>query len=491
MLNKIPEDFKASGSTYDNAGFQPEDWRPPPRAPQQGAYPSLPPVTPSYVAVSPSTINTHHTSTPGTPHNMAHVVQKTGTKLCWSKYFLCAFLSFLLMLAVVGILLWYFLYYQCLLGRTCGRGKRCLSHSQWCDGKKDCLNGEDESECFRLRGTNFLLEGYLSDKKIFVPVCAKDWSSYHGRKVCEQMGYKSSVYAASSQTNAGPLALKGYLKLKPGSYYGSHMLSHLLYSPSCPVGAVKLQCIDCGEGLTRYSSRIVGGTTAPNGAWPWQVSLQINGQHVCGGSIISPDWILSAAHCFQKFSSPGSWNVMSGDVSLLQMSNNCYGNTVKKIISHAKYNSQTHNNDIALLKLNAPLKFSSRVQPVCLPNSGINISAGHEGWITGWGALRPAGPSPDRLKQAQVSIYSRETCNSAQVLNGAVTETMICAGKLQGGVDTCQGDSGGPLVVKVGSLWWLAGDTSWGIGCAVKDKPGVYGNVPYFINWIYKQMQSE
>lgn len=131
-----------------------------------------------------------------------------------------------------------------------------------------------------------------------------------------------------------------------------------------------------------------------------------------------------------------------------------------------------------------------------------------------------SGPSPDKLNQAQVTIYSQETCNRREVLDGQVTESMFCAGKLKGGVDTCQvslmhaclqhtptnactsmltwerssscvlqGDSGGPLVVKERNVWWLAGDTSWGIGCAWKNKPGVYGNITYFIDWIHQQMQ--
>lgn len=123
--------------------------------------------------------------------------------------------------------------------------------------------------------------------------------------------------------------------------------------------------------------------------------------------------------------------------------------------------------------------------------------------------------SPDILNEAQVEIYSRETCNSRQVLDGSISETMFCAGKLQGGVDTCQvshshthtqrlcvlgcdwlsmcmlqGDSGGPLVVKKDNVWWLAGDTSWGIGCALRNKPGVYGNISHFVDWIHQQMKQ-
>ncbi|XP_034406164.1 transmembrane protease serine 2 [Cyclopterus lumpus] len=480
-------DYQANGPTYDNVGFQHEDGRPPPTAPQQGLYPSLQQVTPSYVAVSPQTINTHHTVVPGQPPNKG---QKTGINKCQVKYILCASLSVLVILAVVGLLLWYFLYYQCLLGMMCGSGVTCLSHSQWCNGVKDCPHGEDESQCFRLHGTNLMLEGYSSDKRIWVPVCAENWNNNYGQAVCEQMGYKRPGYVPFTQTSAGSLASKGYIKLKSGSNHGSNILSQLMYSQSCPVRAVKLQCVECGVSSAAPGARIVGGTQAANGAWPWQVSLQINGQHICGGSIISRDWILSAAHCFQTHSHPGMWMVQSGDVSLLQMSFS-RGKTVNKIISHAKFDRRTNDNDIALLKLNAPLEITRTVKPVCIPNTGVDLSAGRQAWITGWGALRSSGSSPDRLNQAQVTIYSRDTCNSAQVLNGAITETMICAGKLQGGVDTCQGDSGGPLVVKEGGLWWLAGDTSWGFGCALKDKPGVYGNVTYFINWVHEQMQNE
>uniref|UniRef100_A0A8C2EJK0 Peptidase S1 domain-containing protein n=1 Tax=Cyprinus carpio TaxID=7962 RepID=A0A8C2EJK0_CYPCA len=96
---------------------------------------------------------------------------------------------------------------------------------------------------------------------------------------------------------------------------------------------------------------------------------------------------------------------------------------------------------------------SADVMPVCLPNKGMYFAA------------------------------------PRAVYNGRITDTMICAGKLEGGVDSCQGDSGGPLVIKENSLWWLVGDTSWGDGCAFRNKPGVYGNVTYFLDWIHEQMR--
>ncbi|XP_051257255.1 transmembrane protease serine 2 isoform X1 [Dicentrarchus labrax] len=471
---------------YDNMGFQQEEGRSPPFAPQQGIYPTLPQETPSYVAVAPQTINTHHTATPGMPHNTG---QRKGIKTCHWKYILCASLCVLLVLAVAGLLLWYFLYYQCLLGTLCRSGK-CLSPSQWCDGVRDCSHGEDESQCFRLHGTNFMLESYSSESQMWTPVCAENWDNNYARAVCEHMGYKRQDYVSYTQTSAGSQAWKGYMKLKTGSDHESYIHSQLTYSQSCSARAVKLHCIDCGESSAAPSTRIVGGTEAVNGAWPWQVSLQIYNQHICGGSIISPYWILSAAHCFHTYSDPGMWMVYSGDVSLARLSFNT-GKAVHKIISHGKFDIRTNDNDIALLKLDTPLTFTRTVKPVCLPNIAMDLPVGQQAWITGWGTLRSSGPSPDRLNQAQVTIYSREICNKPDVLDGQITETMICAGNLQGGVDTCQGDSGGPLVVKEGNVWWLAGDTSWGIGCAWRNKPGVYGNVTYFLNWVYEQMQNE
>ncbi|XP_041865180.1 transmembrane protease serine 2 [Melanotaenia boesemani] len=469
---------------YDNRGFQHEEERPPPHNPQH-LYPVIPQMTPNHIVGASQVISTHYTQTPGSPH---FPQQKKGTRKCHWKYILSACLCVAVVLAVGALLLWYFLFYRCLLGRSCGSGGKCLSLSRWCDGVRDCSRGEDESQCFRLHGRSFMLESYSANHQAWMPVCADSWNDNYGKTVCEQLGYNRQDYVSSTQASPSPVALNGYMKLKAGSYPASLLQSQLTHSLYCSTRAVGLQCIGCGRSSAGPSSRIVGGTEAVNGAWPWQVSLQINFRHVCGGSIINPYWVLSAAHCFERYQSPGVWRVFYGDVRLSRMTSR---REVDKIIRHEDYDPQTNDNDVALVKLRTPLTFTETVRPVCLPSAGIYISAGSQAWITGWGTLRSSGPTPDILNQAQVTIYSRDTCNAGHVLNGKVTETMLCAGSLQGGIDTCQGDSGGPLVVKTRGVWWLVGDTSWGIGCALKNKPGVYGNVTYFIDWIYEEMQSK
>merc|ERR1712110_93906 len=106
--------------------------------------------------------------------------------------------------------------------------------------------------------------------------------------------------------------------------------------------------------------------------------------------------------------------------------------------------------------------------------------------ISGWGTLESGGKQPDRLQEANVTIISRDDCNyGSGKYNGKILESMICAGIPNvGGKDACQGDSGGPMVSLINGSFELVGATSWGIGCADGQFPGVYADVYFVLDWV-------
>ncbi|OCT93738.1 hypothetical protein XELAEV_18011406mg, partial [Xenopus laevis] len=366
--------------------------------------------------------------------------------------------------------------------KRCGSSVHCIFSSQWCDGTVNCPNGEDEMSCLRLYGADFQLQVYSTLKSTWLPVCADDWTDDYGRFACQDIGYNRQSYKGYN-TLLFRFAPNGYFKLKTG-LLTSKFYTGMEYSNSCLFGyVVSLRCIDCGVAYKSVTSRITGGSIASLGNWPWQVNLQHRKGEFCGGSIISPKWIVTAAHC----PTASDWKVFSGTLTLPSYSDTS-GLLVQTIFTHPVYKS--YDNDIAIMKLQDEITFDNYTQPVCLPNYGMYWGADTTCWISGWGRTNEASSTSTYLRYAQVLVVDSNKCNYSNLHNGRITSSMLCAGYLSEVRDTCQGDNGGPLVTFTNARWWLVGDASWGFDCGQANIPGVYGNVTVFLEWIYLQMKS-
>ncbi|KAE8284274.1 Prostasin [Larimichthys crocea] len=244
-------------------------------------------------------------------------------------------------------------------------------------------------------------------------------------------------------------------------------------------------------GITPLNHRIVGGEDAPAGSWPWQVSLQRFGSHGCGGSLINREWVMSAAHCFSSTNTFG-WQISLGRENLQGNNPNEESRTVSRIILHPNYDSHTNDNDIALLRLSSPVKFTDYIRPVCLAASDSVFNNGTDSWVTGWGAVKEGVslPFPATLQEVEVPVVGNRQCNCLNGV-GTVSDNMICAGVLAGGKDSCQGDSGGPMVNKQGPVWIQSGVVSFGFGCARPNLPGVYSRVSRYQSWINSHISSD
>uniref|UniRef100_A0A240PM69 trypsin n=1 Tax=Anopheles epiroticus TaxID=199890 RepID=A0A240PM69_9DIPT len=222
--------------------------------------------------------------------------------------------------------------------------------------------------------------------------------------------------------------------------------------------------------------RIVGGFEIDVAETPYQVSLQRNRRHICGGSILSGQWVLTAAHCTDG-STPQRLTVRLG--SSLHAS----GGTivrVARIIPHPNYNDENIDFDYSLLELASPITFSDVVRPIALPEQDEPVEDGIMTIVSGWGSTKSATESNDVLRAANVPTVSQEECSEAYNQSGGITDQMLCAGYHQGGKDACQGDSGGPLVAD----GKLIGVVSWGYDCARAGFPGVYARVASVREWL-------
>lgn len=252
--------------------------------------------------------------------------------------------------------------------------------------------------------------------------------------------------------------------------------------PSSPV---------CGS--PAVANRIVGGTDAAEGMWPWQVSLRYNGRAICGGSLISNQWVISAAHCVQFSSSPSRYTVYLGAYRLDTPAANEVGVRVINLIVNSQFSGMGSSGDISLLGLAKPITFTQFIQPICIPPASMVFSPGTNCWVTGWGDTKYGVnlAYPRTLQQVMVPLISRESCDKMYHIDSAYNPSQtvikydqICAGYQSGQQDACLGDSGGPLVCQANGMWYQVGIVSWGDDCALPNRPGVYTSVSAYESWI-------
>jgi secreted trypsin-like serine protease len=259
--------------------------------------------------------------------------------------------------------------------------------------------------------------------------------------------------------------------------------------PAAPVGAAE--------------AGVIGGKVAAPGAWPWQAALLFDdvednfGAQTCGGTLLSSDWVLTAAHCLD-------WDASTAAGLDVLLGTNVLSNTVpyQRIpvaygVIHPLADGAAFRHDTALLRLSEPavitgaVGVAGSVLPVALltAQDALLLDPSILLMATGWGRVSADEPIyPHDLFQVQVPYVDQATCSAYYSALGYAEDTIgpdqVCAGFEEGGKDTCYGDSGGPLLLNVAGTWRQAGITSWGEGCAEPGAPGIYASVPHHLDWI-------
>lgn len=424
----------------------------------------------------------------------------------------------------------------------CDTGNECIPIPFVCDGLNDCIDDSDEAahHCeaptvVRLVNGSSPNRGRIEIRhnNIWGTVCDDDFNEDAAKVVCQYLGYKGHAIVVKDGyfgSGEGPIWLdqvrcfgnESTLDQCTHWNWGEHNCDHTedvgvictndkkpsrneynVIKPKKMSESLPILPNTCGYRKDNIflkkddiHMRVVTGSKANPGDYPWQVSIRVNRgktpSHWCGGVIISNQWVLTAAHCLSGYSK-GVYILTAGDYDVNKDEGTEQNVFIDEFFIHEMYQKgHQMNNDIALIKLKGNgFNLNQDVQPICLPEQDINYAETLNCTISGFGSTQSGSKVSSKiLMAAWIPIQKPEICKMPHIYGDNIQEGMFCAGSLEEGADSCDGDSGGPLACLNNGLFTLYGITSWGHHCGYANKPGVYVKVAFYRTWIDEIMNK-
>lgn len=427
----------------------------------------------------------------------------------------------------------------------CKNSPTCIPTPFICDEVVDCPDQSDESSEYcdapfelRLANGSNSLQGRVEVRHhgVWGTVCDDDFTNATAVVICRSLGYGGIAIAKKNGffgPGQGPIWLdevfchgnESQLYRCEHNHWGQHNCDHnedagVICSPGDVNDAEQSYWINsqehseqninellpsnCGQRAKDFDSdedlifqKVVHGSIAPKGTYPWQASIRVRGHsrsnHWCGAVIISPLHVLTAAHCLEGYNK-GTYFVRAGDYNTDIHEGTEIEANIEDYYVHEEFRKgHRMNNDIALVLLKGlGIPLGKDIMPICLPAENAEYPPGLNCTISGFGSIETGKTTQSKnLRYGWVPLLDQSICRASYVYGeGAISDGMMCAGYLDEGIDTCDGDSGGPLACYHNGAFNLYGITSWGQHCGKANRPGVYVRIAYYRRWIDKKIRE-